>query len=173
MDKGWYTYTSGFDVHKDQVTKGDIVQLCDTLEKIFGVGYTFRPEPITEGGIEMTNWPGRISNSEHYKAFRFRIGGSSERHGKWPHIDEKSYQNWKQSNVETDVVFKNFTRKYERISLLYKAFYGAPVWTHEQEQKLAHAFKQCGFKCINLSRATPANRDKALKEYGDLGSNKI
>jgi hypothetical protein len=67
----FHTYTSGFKltVHA-ALTKHDIVRLCRALEAQFGPEHSFRPEPISDGFIQWTRWPGCDDADYGYKCMR-------------------------------------------------------------------------------------------------------
>lgn len=149
------TYTSGFQVSKPSVTKGDIVRLCDELKTKFGPHYTFVPEKICEGGIRMTTWTD-MKVGVGYKTMRFGVTGRRT-NGKWPWINEEdALAAWRDEKQAGDVIFEPCDK-----NLFYKAFDGAPVWTADEEKRLAEAFTQIGFACRKVSKAK--TRDKQLQ----------
>jgi hypothetical protein len=54
----------------------NIATIIEVLTTLFGEGYEFRPEPISEGGIIMTNWPGK-EEGRGFKTVRFKCLKSS------------------------------------------------------------------------------------------------
>jgi len=149
------TSTTGFCISKQKVTKGDIAQLCDELKTEFGVDYDFVPEKICEGGIRMTSWPDMKSTSG-YKTMRFATSGKKTS-GKWPWITETDpLPAWRdQKQQGGDLIFEPCDK-----ILFYKAFYGAPVWTSNEEKLLATVFTRIGFNCRKVSKSK--SRDKQL-----------
>jgi hypothetical protein len=84
------------------ITTHTILELIQRLQEEFGPNYSFSPESITEGGILMTNWPGKIDGrypdekQEPYKSFRIRLGD----YGRWPWIYETTVDNWLNNEAE-------------------------------------------------------------------------
>lgn len=63
------TYCRGPTLNFDEtVTTRHIAQIIDKLHALFGDGFKFEPERITEGGIEWVDWPDK--HAQHYKSFR-------------------------------------------------------------------------------------------------------
>lgn len=70
-----YTYASGPEISSaTPVTTKTMVRLIDALKHHFGPGYEFAPEPISEGGIQMTHWPDQTDEPKGtFKTFRFHM----------------------------------------------------------------------------------------------------
>lgn len=51
------------------VTKADFYRLCMRLQEMFGKGWEFEPDTALEGGIKVTNWPGKIGEMKKLCAF--------------------------------------------------------------------------------------------------------
>lgn len=151
------------------VTTHHIISLLDALHLQFGAGYAFRAEPITEGGIEMIAWPGRLGE-EGYKSLRFRFDNQQ---GDWPWIDADTEARWRATPAE--VIWKpDYQRSYRRRQanqgsvggkVLLKAFHGAPCWTREECERFFTAFRAAGF---TVQKQRPAWN--ILVSHGDLGS---
>lgn len=125
-------------VHDPVITTKHIVTFIDELSRSFGGGYVFRPEPISEGGVEMINWPGKIAGA--YKTVRFHF----QAHGGWPQIDgDGVLEKWRR---EQAVVIWHNSGAF-RGSLFIKAFDGAPCWTKAEINIVLEALRTIGFKC--------------------------
>lgn len=111
------TYTRGFKLMAiKNITKNDIILLCNYLNTNFE-GIDFKPEGITEGGIEY------ITNERrYYKSFRLCLYNNI---GKWDWINKDVMTEW--SNNEDIVLDKGKT-----IHPFLKAFYDAPSYTKEE-----------------------------------------
>lgn len=137
------TYTSGYHLKiMRNITKKDIVVLCDDLNKTFGDGYDFRPEAINEGGILFHDFPGKSGNM--YKTIRF----SSGRTPRWPIINQQSVMDdWKENDTQIFVSNNFYEERYAtKISTFLKAFHGAPCWTKSELEKFEKCFESVGFK---------------------------
>ncbi len=144
-DNHFETYSSGFDVKAQQpITTKTIVGIVDDLKRLFGNQYDFEPEPITEGGILWTQYPGKTDTS--YKTMRFHFDSEN---GKWPWIH--TFLQWRNNNAQT--IWSNppnqrgRTPKIEGGTFL-KAFFGAPCWTIEEIDKFRSAFEHNGIQCL-------------------------
>lgn len=151
--EGPYTYCPGprFSV-TEPITTRNIGTIIEVLTSVFGEGYEFQPEPISEGGIIMTKWPGK----EGFKTIRFNFGRQTN--SKWPWVTDGAFAG------TTTIWDKVGLEKYKGGTYL-KAFYGAPVWTPEEVQHVVHAFDAAGFVCLKSS--IPGK--KKLRETGLLG----
>lgn len=142
------TYTPGFKFkHTADITTHTIVNLCIALENEFGDGYLFVPEAITEGGIEVADWPGRRSDEE-YKTFRF--SQQEGEFGCWPSFTETptaTLTAWWTDDARVIFPLDREKKNSARGSLL-KSFYGAPVWTVAELRKVAAAFEAVGLDCV-------------------------
>lgn len=153
------TYCSGPDLSSTSViTTKSIVTLIDTLSELFGPGYVFEPEPITEGGIVMTSWPNKEStpkkgNNDCYKSFRFHFPD----HGKWPFIRRNTLESWRNTEAEPIWSPKVHQVKKKTVTELIgatwlKAFNGAPCWTPEEIDRFVLALEEIGFTAKNLPK---------------------
>ena len=146
MAKNITTYTSGFNYKISQnITKNDIMILCDNLSKEFGEGYDFEPEGITEGGIKMTNWPNK--QEEMYKSLRLCYNRN------WPYI--KDIKNWKENN---DIVFIKNNEKY---NTFLKAFDNSPKWTRKELKNFQKCFENIGLYVFKST--IPTNKKMEYK----------
>ena len=162
------TYDEGPKLKCDNViTTHTILELMEFLRLEFGPNYDFAPEPISEGGVIMTNWPGKIEGRypdecrPPYKSLRFRLHD----YGDWPsirpntlqdwrdnepkiiwspHIKIRGCEHWNKSEVCMCVgpAFRLKRGKFKWSSMkgttFLKAFYGAPAWNRGE----IHAFKR-------------------------------
>jgi len=159
-----YTYSNGptFELQHD-ITKGDMISICEKLGLVFGVEHTFIPEPITEGGIKIENFPNKKNGS--YKSIRFHYKEA----GKWPWVDLLKLDVWKDNN---EVIFT----KLGKITTVLKAFHGAPCWSIDELQKLTTVFEQFNINLVKNSRQKDILSTKLKKElcsFGELGRPKI
>ena len=160
------TYTDGPKLKCDNViTTHTIIELIGLLRLEFGPNYDFEPESITEGGIIMTNWPGKIEGrypderQPPYKSLRFHL----EDYGSWPCV---TLHDW--SEKEPEIIWSQHMKirdcehrhKFREVCMcvgpafrlkrgqfkwgsmkgttFLKAFYGAPAWSRGE----IHAFKR-------------------------------
>lgn len=90
------THTDGFTLVKPVLTTKKLVALIEELEAAYakeihdGV-YKFRPEPISEGGIEFVTFPGKCKSM--VKALRFEFG--YDLNLSWPLISDNTFEQWK------------------------------------------------------------------------------
>lgn len=161
------------------ITTGTIVRLVEALQRHFGPGYEFRPEPITEGGIQMTAWPGKHDPSA-YKTVRFHVESNCKGHGSWPWIDEGTWREWCENvhlGLETPIWYLSSAANMQRgkkkkraskliIDTFLKAFHGAPCWTPESIGLLINAMEAVGL----TRRRSRLPKKKDLKTIGDLGA---
>ena len=108
-----------------QTTLGDIRAACSAAAKELGEGYTLEPEPISEGGVLFTSWPGKIGEKP-YKSMRF--GGL----GGWPLLTDDI----------CDKITIHVARR-ERLRFFLKAFYSAPPFTVRELTVVATAISSC------------------------------
>lgn len=131
------TYCCGFSLKaSEDVTKGDIIILCNTLNTH---GYyrglcTFTPECVTDGGIKFNFY-----NRSWFKTVR--LGIVTIENGQW--YDATNLDDWINS---TEIVFKKGTK----INLLLKSFFGAPVFTLDELRVWEYCFSQIG--CIKVGK---------------------
>ena len=140
----------------EPITTATIVRLTDLLHAEFGPGYAFEPEPITEGGLLMTAWPGRRSGG--YKSCRFFVDLP---HGRWPFIREDTLQQWRDDPPKVIWRLIEGKKKIE-CDLFLKAFYGAPCWTQEEVNKLVRCLTAVGCRCTKVKIPK-----KYLRQIGD------
>ena len=137
------TYTQGFNILSEKnITTKDISKLCRRLTEEFNKMFNsnefkFEPEPITEGGIIMVNFPNK--DDEMYKTIRIQLGFMNNR-DKWPWIQNEMIEKW-ESEPESKIITKD-----EIISTFLKAFHGAPVWTIEELEIFENCFSEIGLK---------------------------
>jgi hypothetical protein len=143
-----YTYTPGpwFDVPEKGLSKNDFHTTLTLLHALFGSEYTFRYEPVSEGGFEMIRWPGK-KIGEGYKTIRF---GENSEAGTWPYIDGTEL--WQGMSY---IVFKGPFR----LNTFLKAYRGAPCWTKEEVDKVCQAF--------GLKASFPKDFVKSLRKEGE------
>lgn len=94
--------------------------MCSMFEDSFS-GVKCRPEAITEGGVELTEWPGK--DSKGYKTFRFI---SSQN---YPRID---------NDTPDDASF--VLSRNGRVAIKLKAFEGAPAFSDEELSEFRRIF---------------------------------
>lgn len=127
------TYCSGDEFAFDgQLTKDMVASICKELSRLFGEGYIFEQEAITEGGILMKAWPGKAEH--HYKTMRW--------YGfEWPWVIQG--ERWE---GREDIIEKDRWRWGNRISTFLKAFHGAPCWSIDEIMKIRDVLSEFGFK---------------------------
>lgn len=148
MKKPYYTYTPGpsFQVPEGGLSKNDFHTILVKLHALFGSEYTFRYEPISEGGFEMIRWPGK-KIGEGYKSIRFV---ENDEVGRWPYIDGTEF--WQGM---TYIVFKGPFL----LHTFLKAYRGAPCWGKDEVDKVCQAF--------GLRATFPKDFVKTLKKEGE------
>lgn len=138
------------------VTRRDIILICDRLGEMFGAGWKFEPEPICEGGITITQWPGKTG--EMYKTMRFLKSYGSEilRNG-WPWVDWPEYrEEWLQSD---EIIFKQdpaLPKKrllHEWLRTFLKTREYAPHWTLKELKMMEFVFDEFGIS-VNFRGCT-------------------
>lgn len=125
------------------MTKKDFVLFVDKLDEAFGEGWKFDLEPITEGGIIITEWPGKTEDM--YKSMRFSHHCMNEDlRNDWPIVRLADYrEEWLQSD---DIIFKQDPLDSQPrtlngcIGTNLKAFFGAPAWTKDELRKVEKVF---------------------------------
>jgi hypothetical protein len=122
MVQGMTTYCAGFNFKPlTSVTKSDLIHITDRLGDVFGKGWKFEPEAITEGGIIVKEWPGKTPSM--YKSMRFRLGGI--RKWSWPPVLDEHRMEWEHSNEIVWPALSNRPRK-DWCRTYIKAFDYAP-----------------------------------------------
>lgn len=149
-----FTATVGPTYEIGELTTKSVVSLLDSLHESFGPGYTFGPEPITEGGIQMLSTPDGPLRRPMLKTARFLIG---KRHGRWPFITPNTIEGWRRQPGQE--IWNNAEGE-----LYFKAYFGAPVWTPEEVKKLVVSLTEVGFKCKKTRISA-----KRLRSAGSLG----
>lgn len=158
-----FTYCNGPAFVADKgllITTNTIVGLIDALTEQFGEGYTFVPEAIVEGGIQMTSWPDKEPDVG-YKTFRFHI----QRRERWPWIGPDTLAEWRAPGHEQTIWSPPPGSDRTKFHIFLKAFHGAPCWTRECMTKVIAAFQSVGIAHVKSS--VPTN--KAMREVGELG----
>lgn len=97
--------------------------MCDLFEATFP-GVKCRPEPITDGGVQLIHWPGK-QTQEEYKSFRFLSSQG------YPWIDE---------GTRDDASF--FLSNRGKVVIKLKAFYNAPPFSDAELRAFRHIFEQ-------------------------------
>ena len=142
------TYTSGYTLlSKKDITKNDIIELCELLTSEYNNGYTFEPESITEGGI-VFKLP-EFVRDDKYKSVRLnfkncRYGGRESYfcdfyRGEWPFVNKNTMIEWKNDNY---VLLKE---KY-KIDIFLKSFDGAHPFTIDELKIWEYCFKKIGLE---------------------------
>ena len=148
------TYTNGYTlISKKDITKKDIIELCELLTREYNNGYTFEPEGITEGGI-IFKFPDSEKKlpefkDEKYKSVRLHFTncryGGRERYlcysysGEWPWINKNTIIEWKDDN---HVLLK----EKHTIKIFLKSFHGAPPFTIDELKIWEYCFKKIGLE---------------------------
>ena len=89
-------------------------------------GYTFEAEKVTEGGIEMIDWPNKTQGPDVTKSFRLGIDN-------WPWLPRPPDAEAHNLKLESCTVHP------DEFCTVLKAFDGAPGWTPQE----LSAIKQC------------------------------
>lgn len=134
-----------FIINKDITTKS-ICSIISKLNKEFGSEYKWEPEPITEGGIVCTNWPGKEEGQ--FKCIRFNA-----KYGRWPHISKDIIDVWENSKEEQVI----WPKQTEKGWLYLKAYYGAPCWTLHELKIFMRIFETVGIHCSK--RSLPSKKE--------------
>jgi hypothetical protein len=141
------------------ITTKTIVELVHELQRRFGEGYEFGLEPITEGGIQMTSWPGKEEGHVYaLKTMRFQMSQDN-----WPRIEKDTFSNWEENDPV--VLWQEKKEAKLRGALYLKAFYGAPCWTPLSVTHIVNALQSVGFKCAKSS----VPKKSRMENYGNLG----
>ena len=128
-----------------QCTFGQLKEMCVLMSQELP-GYSFSPEKISEGGVEITNWPGKTSERA-FKTFRL--------------LSTRNYP-WVDDSTPDDSIFTmpHGDKRYFNVKL--KAFYGAPPFTTDEMMAFRNAFEntifpQNGWRLRAMISATTAN----------------
>lgn len=93
-------------------TFGQLREVCSAMSRELP-GYSFAPEPITEGGVQITHWPGK-STERAFKTFRFLCTDG------YPRVNE---------STPDDSVITMPGGGANHFSVKLKAFHSAPPFT--------------------------------------------
>jgi len=148
-----YTDTrSEFQLLSDFTTK-DLLKLCDDFSKnysqVHNTNVKFEPEKICEGGIYYKG------NNDEYCSIRFWGNGN------YPFIESDTIQRWIDG---APIVIYNTCRKGEKLSLRFKAYFGAPTFDIRDIDFIVDWFVERGDRCIRWTKK------KDLVFYGELGN---
>lgn len=122
------------------LTRANVVALCLDLNEEFKIeGFTFEPEPITDGFIYFTNYKGPL-----YKSMRM-IESICE----WPWVPADVMSVWKEDDT---VIYNVPTYTHRVMERLFKKIYhtnlkasgGAPAWTTRELQRFKSVFAEYG-----------------------------
>ena len=128
-----HTYTHGFNLNVPScLSKANIIEICKDLDRAFGPGNAFRPEPIGSGFLIWSEWPGK--DEEGYKCMRLSRNGG--RH--WPIIREDVMESWEGDGEPVIVKGKYCT--------FLKSFGTAPKWTGEELGVIRECLTKYGTK---------------------------
>lgn len=109
-------------------------------------GYLFAPEPISEGGVEITDWPGK-TEARAFKTFRLM---STEG---YPWVDEET---------SDEFVFTMPRSDKHYVTIKLKAFDSAPPFTDAELTAFRTSFEEtihpaCGWRYFAMVPATTVN----------------
>jgi hypothetical protein len=124
------------------MTTHDVIAICDKLHNVFGEGYGFIPDSITEGGFEMTQWPDKRAGA--YKSMRFGWDRQFVA-GEWPAFSDDIRDAWR--NADPVIIWSSVGKpkgKAMRGGCIFKALRGAPSWTKEEQRKVLMALSSVG-----------------------------
>ena len=142
MVQGMTTYCDGFNFKPiTSVTKSDLIHLTVCLGEVFGEGWKFEPEAITEGGIVVEDWPGKTPLM--YKSMRFHYGVSARSKWRWPSVPDEHRLEWEHSNEVVWHALSKHPRK-DWCNTWIKAFHYAPPWTVGELRKVAGVLAEFG-----------------------------
>ena len=111
------------------VTTHTVMNIINHLKAEFGPEYDFEPERITEGGIEVTRWPGKTPGM--YRSMRFGWYG----YGSWPSIKRDQGELWV---VEPEKIIwspHNFEKECEHRWDTCYCVQNAGVWIGKRKKK--------------------------------------
>jgi hypothetical protein len=103
------------------------------------------PEPTFEGGIMISEWPGKKPGE--FKDVRFQWYHQPLDIGIWPHVSYDSIETWKAAPAT--VIWTCKHKSYGNSSngrLQFRAFYGAPCWTQKEVQLVCQTFNSLGIR---------------------------
>lgn len=139
-----------------EVCMKDIVHVCQLLSdsEAFQDTCSFTPEGITEGGIHCHFKEGAAPVNA-YKSVRLCVGFGANR-SKWPWVDEaNAMSEWSDSDMR-------LFRSNEKFTIILKAFYGAPAFTHEELMVWEQCFNEIGIVKMGGKKGFPSK--KRLRE---------
>lgn len=140
------TYGSGARLRPTRdLTQRDLILMTDRLSEVFGSGWKFEPEAITEGGIIISQWP--FKTPAMYKTFRFSAYSDSVLWKEWPWVQIDYRTEWLASNTvifNRDPIYPKPRVYRQWIGTCLKAFDGAPAWTREELIKVENVFLEFG-----------------------------
>ena len=150
MTPGMHTACRGFEFKPtSEITKADFIRIVNRIGDVFGDGWVFEPEPISEGGIVIKNWPGRTT--EMYKSMRFHYSIEGQ-HWSWPTIFlEDPCEEWRGS---IDVVWPALSPRVRKdwCTTFLKAFNFAPAWTVAEITTIAGVLAEFGIMIRRIPR---------------------
>lgn len=160
------TYTSGYNLKVTRsITTHDLMHLCDRLQAVFsakfGGEYVFQPEPISDGGVEWIQWPGKAG--EQYKTMRIRFQqycwvpqDVEELRAQDPVIIHQLYHKIRLTNATREQYLQqpdSFTiERSQKLSTFLKAFEGAPQWTTAELALFGECLMEIGLVPTNVSK---------------------
>ena len=104
------------------VTSGDLCKACEHLNRVYGEGYRFEPECISEGGILLSSWPGKTAGM--YKSLRLNCPD----------------HRYRTDRTAEEVIYPHGRDRGGRyIQTILKAFHEAPAWTLEELRTVCSA----------------------------------
>jgi hypothetical protein len=144
------TYTSGFDIFITRdITKGDMVNICNELTDKFDNKYIFEPEPICDGFIYIKN--------QKYKSMRLSCF-----HAPW--VNRNVMEEWKDNKdifvkKTTDDKFNGKRKTYSNTRLgangcnyystCLKSFYDAPAWSYDELDTIKDVLENYDIRTTN------------------------
>ena len=131
------TYSFGYRLKSGELTTKKLATLCEQLEASFGPGYKIRPEPIVEGGIYFTDYPGK--EPDHYKSMRFDLRG-------YPCVSDTALDEWKKGPDRV------LCQDVKGMPTKVRAFYGAPLWTLRELETVRDRLRDLGIEVYVKSR---------------------
>lgn len=153
------TYCGGFKLRPQKdITYGDLIAICRSLNEKFNNEFSFAPEPISDGFIYFKNLNANAMNGP-YKCMR--IGNNRI---KWIGNMDTIFDEWENSNE----IFIKKNKRFDN-STVYgtelKAFSGAPGWTLDELKKFKEVFQEFDIKVSKFPPAFHLNYKKYRKKY--------
>jgi len=158
MESKLNTYSYGYDLFFTRnITKGDMVNICNDLTNLFNNIYVFEPEPIRDGFIYIKNLK--------YKSMRLSCFQA-------PWINENVMEEWKDNNdifvkKTTDDKFNGKRKTYSdtrigahgrnHYSTFLKAFYDAPPWTIDELTRIKEVLANYDISTTNINAVKMKN----------------